>query len=81
MAIDWGALGTVVVVSIGVGVGVVLVFAVGVLALAQRRAARVRGRGGVVPTVGAVSCFAACALAVLYGLYLVVWTQLSQLFH
>lgn len=81
MDLDWGAIGTVAAVSLGAGIGVVLVFAVGVLALAQRRSAQARGGSVVAPTVGAVACFAACALAVLYGLYLVVWAQLGQLFH
>ncbi|MEE4546572.1 hypothetical protein V2S66_31985 [Streptomyces sp. V4-01] len=72
MNVKWGALGEVASVSIGATVGVVVVFALGVWALAEREEAREQGAGATVPLVGAAACFAACAGAVLYGLYLII---------
>lgn len=78
MDIDFTALGLVAAVSLGVGVLVVAVFALGVRAWSLRD-----GGGEPVPrgtallgTIGGGLCFLACALVVLYGIYLIV-PQLS----
>jgi hypothetical protein len=72
MDVKWGSLGEVAVVSFGTTVGVVLVFALGVRALAARDAARTAGGRGTAGSAAAGACFAACAAAVLFGLYLMV---------
>jgi UPF0716 family protein affecting phage T7 exclusion len=72
MNVKWGALGEVASVSIGATVGVVVVFALGVWALAEREEAREQGADASARLVGAAACFAACAGAVLYGLYLII---------
>lgn len=77
MHIDWSALGEVAVVSIGVAVGVVVIFSLGVLSLSRRETVTERGGDGTVALTGAVLCFAACAVVVLYGIYLIV----PQLHH
>lgn len=80
MDIDFTALGLVAAVSLGVGVLVVAVFALGVRAWSLRTN---DGEGEPVPpgtvwlaTIGGGLCFLACALVVLYGIYLIV-PQLS----
>jgi len=72
MNLYWGALGEVVVIGTGTSVAVVVVFACGVVAMDRRAAVRVTGRPGRAPLVAAGLCFAACAAAVLYGIYLIV---------
>ncbi|NJP44337.1 hypothetical protein [Actinacidiphila epipremni] len=72
MDVKWGSLGEVAVVSFGATVGVVLFFALGVRALAGRDAARTAGQDGTALTAAAGACFAVCAGAVLYGLYLII---------
>ncbi|WP_329129770.1 hypothetical protein OG552_04480 [Streptomyces sp. NBC_01476] len=72
MSIDWGSLGEVAVVSIGATIGVVAVFALGVRALAERDTVRSEGGNGTFAQVSAGACFAVCAAAVLYGLYLII---------
>jgi hypothetical protein len=63
----WSALGEVALVSVGATVGVVFVFALGVRALAARQDGQ-----AALPVAVAGLCFLACAVAVLYGLYLIV---------
>lgn len=74
MDIDLAALGLVAAVSLGAGVAVVAIFALGVRAWALRTQNGDPGRTGGAPlaTAAAVLCFAACALVVLYGIYLIV---------
>jgi PiT family inorganic phosphate transporter len=75
MHIDWSALGEVAVVSIAVAVAVI--FTLGILALSHRETEIDRGGNGTVALTGAVLCFAACAIVVLYSIYPIV----SQLHH
>jgi hypothetical protein len=72
MNLHWGALGQVAVVSVGVAVALIVVFTLGVVALSQRDTAREHGRNGSVALTAASICFAACAAAVLYGIYLII---------
>ncbi|MBB5118368.1 membrane protein [Streptomyces eurocidicus] len=77
MQIDWAALGQVFGVSLVVTVGLVGVFTLGIVGTSRRSA---EGAGGDVaaaaPTAaartGAYACFALCAAAVGYGIYLIV---------
>lgn len=77
MQIDWAALGQVFGVSLVVTVGLVGVFTLGIVGTSRRSAG---GAGGDVaaaaPTTaartGAYACFALCAAAVGYGIYLIV---------
>ncbi|WP_377269412.1 hypothetical protein [Peterkaempfera sp. SMS 1(5)a] len=77
MQIKWGALAGTAGVSFGITVAIVTVFALGTLALSRREAAREAavaegGSGGGSVALGtAAVCFAACAAAVGYGLYLI----------
>ena len=64
MSIDWHALGTVLAVTLLSTVGLVGVFTLGIVGLARPAATPVRG--------GAYLCFAACAAAVAWGIYLIV---------
>lgn len=77
MHIDWSALGEVAVVSIAVAVAVVVIFTLGILALSHRETEIDRGGNGTVALTGAVLCFAACAIVVLYSIYLII----PQLHH
>ena len=83
MDIDFASLGLVAGVSLAAGVVVVAIFALGVRAWSLREGGQDGGSGAtgasrpaVLPTIAAVLCFAACALIVLYGIYLIV-PQLS----
>ncbi|HEY6424158.1 MAG TPA: hypothetical protein VIY28_13100 [Pseudonocardiaceae bacterium] len=75
MNIAWGDLGVVFLVSFGAAVGVIVLFTVGVTVLSPAQDAS----GGLhevhlgVRRAVAGLCFLACALAVLYGLYLIVF--------
>lgn len=77
MHIDWSALGQVAVVSVGIAVGIVAIFALGVRALSQREIDIERGGSGTLSLAGALLCFAACAVVLLYSIYLIV----PQLHH
>ncbi|WP_031522953.1 hypothetical protein [Streptomyces sp. NRRL F-5123] len=68
MSIDWHALGTVLVVTLLSTVGLVGVFTLGVVGLSRPAA----GPGGVAARGGAYACFAACAAAVAWGIWLIV---------
>jgi hypothetical protein len=76
MQIDWQALGTVLGVTLAVTVGLVGVFTLGIVGLARREAAAdgaaVSGVSGALTRTGAYACFALCAAAVAYGIYLIV---------
>ncbi|MFE2377842.1 hypothetical protein [Streptomyces sp. NPDC059398] len=86
MDIDWAALGTVFGVSLVATVGLVGLFTLGVVGLAREPAPEAgtatapaatapagTGRGGT-PGVraGSYACFALCAAAVAYGIFLIV---------
>ncbi|MFJ4846148.1 MULTISPECIES: hypothetical protein [unclassified Streptomyces] len=70
MHIDWAALGSVFGVSLAVTVGLVGVFTLGIVGLS--RPAGVRGGQGALARAGAYACFALCAAAVAYGIFLIV---------
>jgi hypothetical protein len=84
MSIDWHALGTVFGVTLVATVGLVGVFTLGIVALTKRGTATAAdsasvpapaagsGGGAVLVRTGGVVCFAACAAAVAYGIYLIV---------
>ncbi|GGX78898.1 hypothetical protein [Streptomyces minutiscleroticus] len=72
MKIDWAALGSVFGVSLVVTVALVGLFTLGIVALAKRETAAARGGSAAAAATGAYACFAACAAAVAYGIYLIV---------
>lgn len=76
MHIDWASLGEVAVVSIAVAV--VVIFTLGVLALSHRETDIERGGNGSVALTGALLCFAACAAVVLYSIYLIVPSYITN---
>ncbi|WP_433888679.1 hypothetical protein [Streptomyces sp. CA-111067] len=69
MNIDWHALGTVLAVTLLSTVGLVGVFTLGIVGLSRRDGG---GAAAVGRTGAAYVCFAACAAAVAYGIYLIV---------
>ncbi|MFG2646158.1 hypothetical protein [Streptomyces sp. NPDC048436] len=77
MNIDWAALSSVFGVSLGVTVALVGLFTLGIVALSKRDAATsaATASAGSAPAAartGAYACFALCAAAVAYGIYLIV---------
>ncbi|MGA4848082.1 hypothetical protein ACOBQB_18195 [Streptomyces sp. G5(2025)] len=76
MNIDWAALGSVFGVSLAVTVALVGLFTLGIIGLSKQEtaAASAGGSGGSVALArtGAYACFALCAAAVAYGIYLIV---------
>ncbi|WP_406461221.1 hypothetical protein OH768_40025 [Streptomyces sp. NBC_01622] len=72
MHIDWAALGSVFGVSLVVTVALVAVFTLGITALSRRERATVQGDSANLALTGAYACFAACAAAVAYGIYIIV---------
>lgn len=72
MKIDWAALGSVFGVSLVVTVGLVALFTLGIKGLSRREQAAARGDSAALAVTGAYVCFAACAAAVAYGMYLIV---------
>lgn len=70
MHIDWAALGSVFGVSLAVTVGLVGLFTLGIVGLSRPAAAG--GGQGAVSRAGAYACFALCAAAVAYGIFLIV---------
>ncbi|MFE3213925.1 hypothetical protein [Streptomyces antimycoticus] len=81
MSIDWAALGQVFGVSLVVTVGMVGVFTLGILGTSRKAApeqggaaAAAGGAAGAsaLARTGAYACFALCAAAVAYGIYLIV---------
>ncbi|MGW3108646.1 hypothetical protein [Streptomyces sp. NPDC001100] len=72
MDIDWAALGSVFGVSLVVTVALVAVFTLGITALSRRERATAQGDSAALALTGAYACFAACAAAVAYGIYIIV---------
>lgn len=76
--IDWGALGLVFLVSFGASVGVIVLFAIGIATLApvaEPAAALDRTAPHPRPAWAwpvAILCFLACALVVVFSLYLII---------
>jgi len=64
MHIDWQAFGSVFGVSLAVTVGLVGLFSLGIVGLSREGAALARA--------GGYACFALCAVAVAYGVFLIV---------
>ncbi|CAL9408244.1 hypothetical protein ACFUIW_35590 [Streptomyces sp. NPDC057245] len=72
MSIDWAALGSVFGVSLVVTVALVGLFTLGIVGLSRQEQAAARGGSAALAVTGAYACFAACAAAVAYGIYLIV---------
>ncbi|MFG2883066.1 hypothetical protein ACGFYV_12325 [Streptomyces sp. NPDC048297] len=72
MKIDWAAIGSVFGVSLVATVGLVVLFTLGVTGLSRREKAAAQGNSAALAVTGAYVCFAACAAAVAYGIYLIV---------
>ncbi|MFF2203203.1 hypothetical protein [Streptomyces sp. NPDC058145] len=72
MKIDWAAIGSVLGVSLAFTVGLVALFTLGVNGLSRRERAAAQGGSAALAVTGAYVCFAACAAAVAYGIYLIV---------
>jgi hypothetical protein len=72
MKIDWAAIGSVFGVSLVATVGLVALFTLGVSGLSRREKAAAQGNSATLAVTGAYVCFAACAAAVAYGIYLIV---------
>ncbi|WP_030670862.1 hypothetical protein [Streptomyces rimosus] len=76
MSIDWAALGQVFGVTLVVTVGIVGLFTLGIVGTSRKphqegEAVAAAGPGGAA-RAGAYACFALCAAAVAYGIYLIV---------
>ncbi|MBA2948413.1 hypothetical protein [Streptomyces himalayensis] len=72
MKIDWAALGSVFGVSLVVTVALVGLFTLGIVGLSKRERATAQGGSAALAVSGAYACFALCAAAVGYGIYLIV---------
>ncbi|GAA2289558.1 hypothetical protein OKJ48_21755 [Streptomyces kunmingensis] len=72
MKIDWAALGSVFGVSLVATVALVGLFTLGVVGLSKRESAAQQGNSATAVTSGAYLCFALCAAAVAYGIFLIV---------
>ncbi|MEV5281179.1 hypothetical protein [Streptomyces sp. NPDC051994] len=73
MHIDWAALGSVFGVSLAVTVGLVGLFTLGIVGLTKQEAAASGTAGSAaLARTGAYACFALCAAAVAYGIFLIV---------
>ncbi|MYZ40084.1 MULTISPECIES: hypothetical protein [unclassified Streptomyces] len=75
MNIDWAALGSVFGVSLVATVALVGLFTLGVVGLARQESATGQGGGkgpAALARTGAYACFALCAAAVAYGIWLIV---------
>ncbi|MFI0507162.1 hypothetical protein ACH3WN_30625 [Streptomyces albogriseolus] len=72
MKIDWAALGSVFGVSLVVTVALVALFTLGISGLSRRERATAEGRSAALAVTGAYACFAACAVAVGYGIYMIM---------
>ncbi|MEU0396743.1 hypothetical protein ABZ208_28940 [Streptomyces sp. NPDC006208] len=72
MKIDWAALGSVFGVSLLATVALVGLFTLGVVGLSKQEAAASGGGSAALARTGAYACFALCAAAVAYGIYLIV---------
>ncbi|MEU9029192.1 hypothetical protein AB0D46_17050 [Streptomyces sp. NPDC048383] len=72
MKIDWASLGSVFGVSLTATVALVALFTLGLVGLSKHEAATERRGAAVMARSGAYACFALCAAAVSYGIYLIV---------
>ncbi|MCC3771314.1 hypothetical protein [Streptomyces sp. UNOC14_S4] len=74
MHIDWAALGQVFGVSLVVTVGLVGIFTLGIVGASSASSASADGgtKAGVLARTGAYACYALCAAAVGYGIFLIV---------
>ncbi|WP_432100869.1 hypothetical protein [Streptomyces sp. WAC 04229] len=72
MSIDWAALGSVFGVSLVTTVALVGLFTLGIVGLTRQERATAEGGSAALAVTGAYACFAACAAAVAYGIYLIV---------
>ncbi|WP_399883466.1 hypothetical protein ACGH7X_09280 [Streptomyces sp. BBFR51] len=72
MSIDWAAIGSVFGVSLVVTVALVGLFTLGIVGLSRQERAVAQGGSAGLAVTGAYACFAACAAAVAYGIYLIV---------
>ncbi|MEV5970628.1 hypothetical protein [Streptomyces sp. NPDC051921] len=72
MKIDWAALGSVFGVSLVATVALVALFTLGVVGLGKQEEAAANGGSATLARTGAYLCFALCAAAVAYGIYLIV---------
>jgi hypothetical protein len=72
MNIDWAALGSVFGVSLVATVALVGLFTLGIVGLTKQEAAAAQGGSALLARTGAYACFALCAAAVTYGIYLIV---------
>ncbi|MEU1282084.1 hypothetical protein [Streptomyces sp. NPDC005805] len=72
MKIDWVALGSVFGVSLVATVALVGLFTLGIIGLTKGEAATRSGGSAVMARTGAYACFALCAVAVAYGIFLIV---------
>ncbi|MER7171209.1 hypothetical protein [Streptomyces mesophilus] len=72
MKIDWAALGSVFGVSLLATVLLVGLFTLGIMGLSRQEAATAQGGSAALARTGAYACFALCAAAVAYGIFLIV---------
>ncbi|MFM9367131.1 hypothetical protein [Streptomyces sp. Da 82-17] len=72
MDIDWAALGSVFGVSLVATVALVGLFTLGIVGLSKQEAATAQGGSAPLARTGAYACFALCAAAVAYGIFLIV---------
>jgi hypothetical protein len=72
MKIDWATLGSVFGVSLVVTVALVGLFTLGVAGLSRRERATAEGGSAALATTAAYLCFGACAVAVGYGIQLIM---------
>ncbi|MFD3512392.1 hypothetical protein [Streptomyces sp. NPDC058657] len=72
MNIDWAALGSVFGVSLVATVSLVGLFTLGIVGLSKQQSAAASGGSATAARTGAYACFALCAAAVAYGIYLIV---------
>lgn len=72
MKIDWAALGSVFGVSLTATVVLVTLFTLGLMGLSKHETATEQGGAATLARSGAYACFALCAAAVAYGIYLIV---------
>ncbi|MFF8385242.1 hypothetical protein [Streptomyces kanasensis] len=72
MDIDWAALGSVFGVGLVTTVSLVGLFTLGLVGLSRQEQAATQGGSAALARTGAYACFALCAAAVAYGIYLIV---------
>lgn len=72
MKIDWAALGSVFGVSLLATVALVGLFTLGIVGLSKQETASASGGSATLARTGAYACFALCAAAVAYGIFLIV---------